>query len=44
MYKLWAWEWNVWGLFLEHEKLGHEPPEAHSLEEVGAALREQHYW
>ena len=40
----WAWEWDVWGLFLEREKLGHESPEAHSLEEVGAALRGRHYW
>ena len=39
----WAWEWDVWGLFLEHEELGHESLDAHSLEEVGAALRGQHY-
>ena len=34
-----AWEWDVWGLFLEREKLRHESPEAHCLEEVGATLR-----
>ena len=39
-----AWEWDVWGLFLEHKELGHESLDAHSLEEVGAALRGQHYW
>ena len=34
----------MWGLFLERETLGHETLEAHSLEEVGAALRGPHYW
>ena len=34
-----AWEWDVWGLFLECETLGHETMETYSLEEVGAALR-----
>ena len=40
----WAWEWDVWGLFLEHKKLGQESPKAHSLKEVGAVLRGRHYW
>ena len=39
-----AWEWDVWGLVLECEALGHETLEAHILEEVGATLRGRHYW